>query len=115
MLAATNPADFDHDDLTLKYRLLFEYELVSASETGTFDAELWQFTQDMFDMTVDNTQDIEGLNSIIKHVVDLAPRIELKTLSARVQIKKMLGSCCDKGSEGILWHQKSSTRPQDAI
>ena len=65
LLLASSMVDLDNDALAFKYRLLFERELLDTVATGRFDADLWQFTVDLFDMSTDNTQDIEGLNSII--------------------------------------------------
>jgi hypothetical protein len=89
----------DNDYTTLKLRLIFERELLGAAETGKIDPVLWEFLDDLFNMTAENTQDIEGVNSVIRHIVDLAPSVSLATLSSRVVIKKILGCsvrmhCC---------------------
>ncbi len=46
-------------------RFIYSRELTEAAESGTLDADLWQLVCDVLAMTSDNTQDIEGLNSII--------------------------------------------------
>lgn len=75
LLLAESVAELNDDDLTFKFRLLFEAELIEAVESGMLHRDVWQLTFDIMAMTTDNTQDIEGLNSILSHIVKLSPNI----------------------------------------
>jgi hypothetical protein len=49
----------------LTCRFIFCNEIEEVAATGLLDADVWQFLCDVLAMTVTDTQDVEGLNSII--------------------------------------------------
>ncbi len=92
----------DNDAVAFKIMLLFHTELLNTIRTGTLDPELHKLLVDVFEMMTDNTQDIEGVNSIISHIVDLAPSIGLKLLSGRILVKKTLKFAAASERENVI-------------
>ncbi len=61
-----------------------------CADRGTLSYDLWQLLRCLMRMLAVDTQEIEGLNSVIKHVLGLAPAMGLKLLSSRALIKKTI-------------------------
>ncbi len=79
------------DLTTLKVIVIFEQELVAAASSGMLDYELWVVVTSMFGHLHTDSQEIEGVNSILRRIVTIAPSIQQQLLSSRLQIKKHLG------------------------
>ena len=86
-----------------KFRELFKADLGVCSASGVIDPLLAQLVAESFSsLLVLDTQEIEGCNSIIKKVVQLAPSIKLPLLSDRLMIKKVLAPRVLKGATAAL-------------
>lgn len=68
----------------------FREELLAAVASGTLHERLFHLIQAVCRMMTCDTQEIEGMNSIIKHAIHHAPAIHLPLLNSRVLIKKSL-------------------------
>eukprot|EP00974_Lingulodinium_polyedra_P035136 3374723-Lingulodinium_polyedra.AAC.1 len=75
----------------MKLRVLFAVELQEASQSGLCNKRLWRLVADLMSVWHTNTQEVEGVNSIIKKIVQLAPNVSWKVLAARISIKKGCG------------------------
>eukprot|EP00959_Pyramimonas_sp_CCMP1952_P164666 3441902-Pyramimonas_sp.AAC.1 len=71
-----------------KFAVWFRDGMTEAAETGLLDDDVYSFLQNLSLMWFGDTQEIEGCNSIVKHVGRLAPNISLPLLSSRITIKK---------------------------
>ena len=60
-----------------------------AAETGKLHPELFKLVQTYVRMIPESTQEIEGVNGIIKHVLDQFPATGLLLLNSRVLGRKM--------------------------
>ena len=84
MLRSMHPA-------VMKFRFLFEADLQFCANTGRMAPDLWSLFACLFRlMWTTDSQEMEGVNSIIRKVVDLAPAIQLELLAARICIKKAI-------------------------
>ncbi len=81
---------------TLKIAVLFRHQLSHAVSTGRLHYPLFEFLKTLFLCWPTDTQEIEGVNSIISRMVSLAPAIQLPLLSARITVKKALGTLRSK-------------------
>ena len=63
-------------------------DLELSSQTGCLAVTMYRFLRDVAHMHHTDTQEIEGINSIVKHCMKLAPSMHVDLLSARIQIKK---------------------------
>ena len=69
--------------------------LEEARDTGCLNPELYEMLNDFFSTIRCDTQDIEGVNSIIKYVCHLARNIGFKLLRARILAKKYINALDD--------------------
>ena len=99
------------DPCTRKIDSLFEYDIVyAATNRGRMTIPFWLFMEDMRTCNAaptcvcvaqgrpcgqdlarrwpTNTQDVEGVNSVLKKIVNDAPSIAMALLSARTSIKR---------------------------
>jgi len=76
------------DGFTLKFVALFQGLIEQTRATGFLDPELHAFHTSLSERVPLDTQRIEGMNSMVKRCVKLAPNIGLPLLSSRIQIKK---------------------------
>lgn len=87
---------------TQKFRDLLKDDLGRCSSTGCLEPMLHQLLFESFSLLVMDTQEVEGCNSIIKKVVQIAPSIKLPLLSDRLMIKKTLTPRVLKGATASL-------------
>jgi len=80
------------DGITWKVVALFPEELQHAEKTGKLDANLYKLLLAISKLLMSDTQEIEGMNSVIKRVLEIAPAIGLRLVCARLMIKKWLAS-----------------------
>ena len=59
-------------------------------------------------MIPDNTQDIEGINGIVKRVLKMSPSLDLELLNARVLGKKTQGPLATSGRNKLLIEVETS-------
>jgi hypothetical protein len=85
------------DDMTRKIKHHFGDQLMHSAQTGFIHCDLHQLLDDIFEMFMTDTQEVEGINSIIKKITDIAPAIKLALLSDRVVIKKSLADVIKDG------------------
>ena len=88
----------------LKFRLLFEEELSNAmSNGGKLADSCWDFVDHIAIQWRGCTQEIEGINNMIKAIVRRAPSISLPLVSARLAIRKGLNIVGCRGPEARKW------------
>ncbi|CAK0860920.1 unnamed protein product, partial [Prorocentrum cordatum] len=96
---ATEMLDYlekDEDDRNMKLQLpwkiakCFEDELKVTKQDGTIHPELFKLLTVIVHMIPVDTQAVEGMNSMIKFIIKLAPAIGLELLSTRLYLKKEL-------------------------
>ena len=81
------------DGITWKLPQVFRQELEHCVNTGMLlNDELWNLLNGLTKMLIIDTQEVEGMNSILKRNVTIAPAILLPLAAARVMIKKELGT-----------------------
>jgi hypothetical protein len=73
-----------------KMGIIFRPELEVSAREGTMARELYDLVFKIFSMIKMDTQEIEGINSLVKRCVDMAPSISPGLLSARMVTKKNL-------------------------
>ncbi len=90
-IAATpHPFDDDCGDIAPKLGTIFKTELERASNDGRLAKHMFNFLWALFSMAKLDTQEIEGINGLLKRCIDLAPHISPDLLSARMTSKKHL-------------------------
>eukprot|EP00969_Alexandrium_andersonii_P173615 7675694-Alexandrium_andersonii.AAC.1 len=82
--------DMIGSQFVVKLRRTFAGELARAAADGTLDGELWHLLRSVGRAIGTDTQQLEGVNSMVKHMTKLAPNMKLRLLSSRVVIKKTL-------------------------
>lgn len=87
---------------TQKFRDLFADDLGRCSSTGCLEPMVHQLLFESFSLLVMDTQEVEGCNSIIKKIAQIAPSIKLPLLSDRLVIKKTLTPRVLKGATASL-------------
>lgn len=110
------------DTFTLGFSQLFEGLLENAAVCGMLDPELYCFLTELSREVPLDTQEIEGMNSMIKHMSRLAPNIQLPLLSSRIQIKKTYSDQLARRdarktiiAKAIEWHDKAKTKPDSQL
>ena len=84
-------AGADLDTASLKIRQIFSSDLeFSAQHRGRATATFWIFVTDLALMWPTNTQDVEGVNSVLKKETKDSPNIGLPLLSARTLVKRIM-------------------------
>jgi hypothetical protein len=79
-----------HDDITPKLGTIFKSDLEMAASEGRLPRRLFNLVHDMFLMLKLDTQEIEGINGLLKRICDMAPAISPDLLAARILAKKTL-------------------------
>ena len=87
----------------LKLRVLYEDKLREAARTGKLDEELYRFIFWVSRQWRGCTQEIEGINAILKILITRAPSISLQLASARLTIRKALSLIGARGPEAHKW------------
>lgn len=77
---------------TMKFKMLFETSLSLAAESGQLHDNVWQLLRDIAKQWRLDTQSIEGVNGLLKHMLKQAPNMHIKLASSRVTIKKNLSA-----------------------
>ena len=80
------------EHFTRKFVSLFREDLELSKKSGCIEPMLFQLLSEAFRMLPLETQEVEGINSIVKRIVKIAPSIKLPLLSDRVLIKKALST-----------------------
>ena len=75
-------------DVALKMQHVFRTDLEFAKTHGLLTNRLWAFVTLARGVMSHATQDVEGLNSIIKHITDIAPYMQLPLVNSRLSLKK---------------------------
>ena len=75
---------------TYKIRLLCHSEFIEASEKGTLGPKLFSILRTFAAMALENIEELEGLNGVIKSLSDQSPNISFELLDAELKIKKAL-------------------------
>ncbi len=65
-------------------------EIQDAANTGLLDLDLWELIWDLASIWALETQELEGLNNIIRYVTKLAPNVRWATMVNRVMARKLL-------------------------
>ncbi|CAK0878364.1 unnamed protein product [Prorocentrum cordatum] len=69
-----------------------ECELRAVARRGVIDAQAWRLFLALSHMISSDTQEIEGMNGIVKSVLSMAPNAGLELLSTRTLLKKSLAT-----------------------
>ena len=77
-------------DIAPKLGLCFRREIELAAQDGTLCRQLFTLLFALLSSVRLDTQEVEGINSILKRAVDLAPAISADLLAARMVCKKKL-------------------------
>ncbi len=70
--------------------------------TGVCDAALWRFVWDLSKLWRLDTQDIEGMNNMLKHICKIAPHIAWELLASRLVIRKSIGNIGQVEQEALV-------------
>jgi hypothetical protein len=103
----------------LKFRIVFRSALEDCANDGTLDETVYHFVECMAAGWMADTQEIEGLNNSIKHMVQLAPAISWSLMSSRITCQKHLASLRTKAERDeflqscIYHHQRTLAEPKD--
>ena len=97
-LLSARTCDLDHC-FTGKFRLFFAEELRACRETGSLCPQVHQLVSDFFNMLPMETQEVEGANSVIKRIHELAPNVKLPLMSDRLLIKKAVTARLLQGTQ----------------
>jgi len=76
------------DDVAWKLAATFTAEFEACAKDGTLRPELFNLIFSIFAMIKLDTQEVEGINSLAKRCIDMAPAISPALLSARMVCKK---------------------------
>jgi hypothetical protein len=79
-----------HDDISFKVLELYEAEWHAMARAGTCADSLWKFMLIFRSATPGETQDIEGFNSRLQWLTNLARRMTLPAADARMSIREGL-------------------------
>ena len=90
LMSVVSIQQVDKDITTPKLIILFEADVERAAETGLLSAELHGILRAAFNNLCTDSQEIEGVNSILRRIVTLAPSIRQPLLSSRILVKKHL-------------------------
>ncbi|CAK0871318.1 unnamed protein product, partial [Prorocentrum cordatum] len=83
--------DADRSTFQAKFVNIFRSHLQQVHVTqGQIDPALFLFTLRVFQRVPLDTQEIEGMNSIVRHCQQIAPHIALELLNSRVVNKKVI-------------------------
>ena len=93
--------------MTTKFAQIFRSELAACKETGTLPQRLHELLRELFTRTRPETQEVEGVNGMLKRMLTLSLAISLELLSSRMVIKKANGAAA--GRRGRL---TSSGKPR---
>ena len=85
--------EYVDQDLALKAKQEFHRDFVHAERTGLLTEPLRCFLLTLRSVLSLDTQDLEGINSLIQVMCSRAPSMRLPLLNARVSIKKYKPSC----------------------
>lgn len=83
------------DPFCHRLRLIFVSALRIAANTGCLDYRLWLLLETIAQQWKMDTQEIEGVNNIIKYLMALCPALAWELLASRITIKK---ECADHKS-----------------
>ena len=85
--------------LPYKIRTVFAHELKYLAETGKFPPKLYAFMLVVRSLLTLDTQEIEGMNSIVQQMCRSAPHMQVMRASDRLALKKgdliTAQECCD--------------------
>eukprot|EP00969_Alexandrium_andersonii_P059839 2635469-Alexandrium_andersonii.AAC.1 len=70
--------------MVVKLRRVFARELEQSAVDGMLDRRAWRFLRTLGESIGTDTQQLEGVNSMVKHMTKLAPNMRLRLLSSRV-------------------------------
>ena len=87
----------------LKLKIVFEMDLVQAREAGTLSQECFDFVWWLCRMWRGCTQEIEGLNGMLKMLIPRAPSVSLELASARICVRKALHVVGFLGPDATKW------------
>ena len=105
-MLSINEADAEIN--VLKLRVLFRQQLQRCADTGLICTYLHGLILSICQRWVGDTQAIEGLNSILKNIICRAPHIQQPLVSARLSLRRALGT--DGGYGQVL--KKFSQAPR---
>ena len=87
----TDPGETITDVTTIKFSFLFGKQLEEASRTGMLHPRVHALVTAIAAAWRTDTQEVEGVNDVLKHVYRLGPNISWPLLSSRLTIKKFSG------------------------
>jgi len=96
--------DYDQS-FTAKLVAFFRPELEHCASTGMLDQLMHQCVSDFFEVSCLDTQAVEGANSMVKKMVQIAPNIKLPLLSDRLLVKKVLAPQVTQGETAEIRRQ----------
>lgn len=117
-LAAEDPCQITlQTSAVLKFVTLFRLHVEEGARSGTIHPDVVTLVEAIGSCATADTQEVEGMNSIIKHVIRRSPAIALPLLSARVTGKKFLALHAGQREEELLrcieFHDIARTALQD--
>ena len=110
------------DPAARKIRTVFFKDLKHIAETGTTTEPFHSLISDIARHWEPDTQEIEGVNSILSHMVELSPNISTHLLSSRLTINThVLGLHSDKNTDRIdgfvqsceMYHKRAAAYVDD--
>ena len=96
----------DHDETTRKFAHHFKKELQQLVSDGSVHLVLWRYARTLGQMWRPDTEEVEGINSVLKTLITEAPNIGVPLLSARASTTKQCGLGHRRGSH--KWSDISS-------
>ena len=84
-----------------KCAYVFDACLRDAAKTGTLYEPLWRCLLAYSQMIASDTQDIEGINGIVKRILNQHPNLNMELLNSRVLGKKTQGVDVQSGNSSL--------------
>jgi hypothetical protein len=78
------------DFSTIKFKHVFRRCLIEAANTGTVHERVYELVWQLAQTWFTDTQEIEGTNGVLKHMLAISPSLGWSLLSSRVTIRKMV-------------------------
>ena len=110
-LAAQPGTDPSFNATCCKVRTLFLSCFQYSATTGLCTFQLHLFLTELFGMWTCDTQEVEGVNNIIKTIAKLAPNISWRLMASRVTVKKAAATCQSRDARTQLVNDAVSALP----
>ena len=114
-LLVTDDDDIIDKGFTAKFRVAFNAELFDSSQTGLLDEFIFSLLTDIANHWGLDTQNIEGINGMLKRILTLAPNISLPLMSARVCVAKNISTALNHPSSRSEIAQQAVEYHRDSL